>query len=94
MSDPVSWFVVEKGWKVVGSDGEHVGTVDELVGDTGNDIFNGLKVSVSLLGSPRYVPAERVAEIVEGEIRLDVPASEAKDLDDYDEPGESLEIRP
>jgi hypothetical protein len=40
MADPVSWFVIEPGWKVVDADGEQVGTVDEVVGDSGDDIFN------------------------------------------------------
>jgi len=55
--DPVSWFVVEKGWKVVGADGADVGTVDEVLGDSGTGIFNGLSVSTGLLSRPRYVPA-------------------------------------
>ena len=34
MGDPVSWFVIEPGWKVVDSGGEEVGSVDEVVGDS------------------------------------------------------------
>ena len=70
---PVSWLVIEPGWSVVSADGEEIGKVEEVVGDTGEDIFNGLAVSTGLLGKPKYVPSERVAEIVEGEIRLDLP---------------------
>ena len=33
MPDPVSWFVVERGWEVVGSDGSKLGTVEEMLGD-------------------------------------------------------------
>ena len=33
MSDPVSWLLVEPGWKVVASEGSEVGKVDEVVGD-------------------------------------------------------------
>lgn len=94
MADPVSWFVVERGWKVVGADGKQIGTVEELVGDTGSDIFNGLRIAVSRMGASRYVPAERVTEIVEGEVRLDLTAQQARELGAYREPGDSLEIRP
>jgi hypothetical protein len=72
MSDPVSWFVIERGWTVVAADGAEVGKIEELVGDTGQDIFNGLTISTSLLGEPKYVPSERVASIVEGRVELDL----------------------
>ena len=70
--DPVSWLLVEKGWDVVGRDGETIGTVDEVLGDEEADIFNGLAVSPGLLGRARYVPAERVTRIVEGRVELDL----------------------
>jgi hypothetical protein len=94
VADPASWLVVEPGWKVVTADGAEVGRVEEVVGDTGEDIFNGLAVSTGLLGKPKYVPAERVAEIVEGEIRLDLPSSAVEHLDDHDPQPPSEELRP
>ena len=54
-NDPVSWFVIEPGWRVVDAQGEDVGSVDEVVGDSSDDIFNGLSISTSMLGRPRYV---------------------------------------
>lgn len=71
--EPVSWLVVERGWRVLGRDGDELGTVDEVLGDEEADIFNGLRVHSGLLGKPTYVPAERVAEIREGEVVLDGP---------------------
>lgn len=71
MSEPVSWFVVEPGWRVLGPGGEELGTVDEVLGDEEADIFNGLRVHSRPLAAPTYVPAERVTEIREGEIVLD-----------------------
>jgi len=68
--DPVSWLVIESGWKVVDSQGEEVGSVDEVVGDSSNDIFNGLSISTSLLGRPRYVPSEQVGTITQGRVQL------------------------
>ena len=60
MPDPVSWFVVDRGWEVVGSDGSKLGTVEEVLGDTELDVFDGLSVATWLLGKPRYVPSELV----------------------------------
>lgn len=84
MADPVSWLVIEPGWKVVAADGSDVGRVEEVVGDEENDIFNGLAVNTGMLGKPKVVPSENVAEIVEGEIRLDLPAEAIDRLDDHE----------
>ena len=91
--DPVSWLVIESGWKVVGRDGEELGTVHEVVGDTGKDIFNGLAVSPGLLRGSRYVPAERVAQIVDGRVELDLSAEDFDRLDEHGEQPPSAEIR-
>ena len=93
MSDPVSWLVIERGWTVVAADGAQVGTVHEVVGDTGKDIFNGLAVSPGLLRSSRYVPAERVRSITEGRIELDVTSEDFARLDEHGEQRPSAEIR-
>jgi hypothetical protein len=94
MADPVSWLVIEPGWRVVAADGSEVGRVDEIVGDTGEDIFNGLAVASGLLGRPKYVPAERVKGIVEGEVRLDVPADAIEHLNDHEPQPPSSQFRP
>ena len=86
--------MIEPGWTVVAADGTEVGQVDEVVGDTGTDIFNGLAVSTSLLGRSKYVPAERVAEIREGEVELDLPVETIEQLDDHEPQPPSTEIRP
>jgi uncharacterized protein YrrD len=85
--------MIEPGWPVVSADGEEIGKVEEVVGDTGNDIFNGLAVSTGLLGKPKYMPSERVAEIVEGEIRLDLPADALDSLADHEPQPPSTELR-
>jgi hypothetical protein len=93
MGDPVSWLVIEKGWTVVSADGREVGHVDEIVGDSSLDIFNGLAISTGLLSASRYVPAERVAEITEERIQLDLREAEIDDLPKHEAPP-SAEIRP
>ncbi len=90
----VSWLVIEKGWEVVASDGTEIGKVHELVGDEGQDIFDGLAVSSGLFGKPCYVPAERVKRITDGRIELDLPGDEAQHLEEYKEPPPSEEILP
>jgi hypothetical protein len=79
--DPVSWLVIEPGWTVLARDGTDVGRIDEVIGDQEDDIFNGLAVTSGVLGRPKYVPAERVAEIVEGEVRLDLAPDAVEQLD-------------
>ena len=66
--DPVSWKVVERGWRVLDEAGEEIGRVDEITGDPEADIFDGVEISHGLLSKPEYVPSERVVEIREGEV--------------------------
>jgi Uncharacterized protein conserved in bacteria (DUF2171) len=80
MPDPVSWLVIERGWEVVDRDGGKVGRVEETLGDENADIFNGLVVATSLVGSPRYVSAEQVDEIREGRVRLALSPAEVDRL--------------
>src|SRR5712691_3923644 len=92
--DPVSWFVIEPGWKVVDAEEQEIGSVDEVVGDSNNDIFNGLAIATSLLGKPRYVPAEQVAEITEGSVRLQLTKEQVHALGEFEEPPTIAEILP
>jgi hypothetical protein len=79
MSDPVSWLLIEPGWKVVDAAGEELGSVARVDADEQKDIFSGLEVRTGLLSGTRYVPAERVARIVEGRIELDTTADALDD---------------
>jgi len=76
MPDPVSWMLIERGWSVVDADGRELGRVDEVLGDEDADIFNGLQILSGTLGTPTYVPAERVGEIVEGRVQLGLTKEE------------------
>jgi uncharacterized protein YrrD len=84
MPDPVAWLVVEPGWEVVASDGEKVGVVDEVLGDKNADIFDGLAVDQGLLKKAKYVPSERVGEIVEGRVTLDLSKAAFDALSEYE----------
>ncbi len=93
-SDPVSWLLIESGWKVVASDGTDVGKVEEIVGDTGTDIFNGLSISTGLMSKPKYVAAEWVRTITEGTVELDLPADAVDNLEDHEVQPPSEQFRP
>jgi hypothetical protein len=94
MADPVSWFMIRPGWKVVAADGSEVGAVDEVAGDDGHDIFDGLAIATSAFGKPRYVPSEQVGQIFEGEVHLLLTRDQADALGEYLEPPTTAEIEP
>ena len=94
MADPVSWLMIETGWKVLAADGTEVGKVDEVAGDSSADIFDGLAVATSALGKPRYVPAEEIASIEPGIVRLRLTRDRTEQLGEYLEPATSAEIEP
>jgi hypothetical protein len=92
--DPVSWFVIEAGWKVVDADGQEAGSVDEVVGDSSGDIFNGLSVSTGLLSRPVYVPSEQVGSITQRRVQLRLTKDEVRNLGEFEEPPTTAEIEP
>jgi hypothetical protein len=94
MADPVSWLMIEPGWRAVASDGTEVGRVNEVIGDSGEDIFNGLAVATSAVARPRYVPAEQVAGIVEGEVQLALSPEQVDALEEYRRPPTSSRVDP
>jgi len=94
MGDPISWLMIRTGWKVLAADGSDVGKVDEVAGDDTDDIFDGLAIATSAFGRPRYVPAEQIAEITEGAVRLSLTQEQVEGLGEYLEPATSAEIEP
>ena len=80
--DPVSWLVIEPRWKVHDAEGNHVGHVEEVVGDTNADIFNGLLISTGLFQGKRYVPAEQIGQITEELVHLTLTGDQVKQLSD------------
>ena len=90
--EPVSWIVIEPGWKVVGRDGEELGRVDEVIGDSNADIFNGLAVSPECCGvALRAGGARRRDRRGTGGARL--RRRQFKDLDEQPATPASAEIR-
>jgi hypothetical protein len=97
----VSWKVIQHGWAVISSDGEHVGVVFLVVGDENEDIFDGLAITHhggfafhNYADRPHYVEASRVGEIDDSErVSLTITADAAKHLPLHDVP-ESAIIEP
>lgn len=86
MSRPeVSWKAIERAARVWSSDGVEVGKVTEVTGDPDADIFNGLVVSLGMLGANRYLPAERVTGIWPDRIEIALTAEEAASLPEHEE---------
>jgi hypothetical protein len=89
VADPISWLVLEPAHKVVTSDGEQLGTVKEVLGDTVSDIFDGLLLTTGALGTDeRYVPAELVESIDTDAVHLTISAPESDRLEAFSPPGE------
>ncbi len=97
----VSWKSIQHGWDVLSSDGQHVGEVFLVVGDEGDDIFDGLAVTQhggafvfhNYVDRPHYASAAQVASIDEGRVTLALPAEQARHLPLHDAP-ESARIEP
>jgi len=68
--------------------------VEEVTGDSGRDIFDGLAIAFSALGSQHYVPAEQVGPITQGVVTLKLDETAIAHLADFDEPAEEEVIEP
>jgi hypothetical protein len=86
--------MIRPGWKVYASDGTEVGQVDEVTGDDNADIFDGLAVAASALGTPKYVPSENVTTITEGRVDLSLSSADFEGTSEFLEPATSAEIEP
>jgi hypothetical protein len=94
MADPVAWIMIERGWKVLASDGDELGRIHEVAGDENVDIFDGVVITTSVLGPKRYVPSEQVGEIYEGEVHVKLTNEQIEGLGAYEEPEVSEQIEP
>ena len=92
MADPVSWLLIEPGWRVLDSGGEDVGRVEAVTGDSGADIFDGLAIATGPLARPRYVAAEQVGAIEDGVVHLTLTKDAVAALAEYDEPAEQVDV--
>jgi hypothetical protein len=93
--------MIQHGWSVHSSDGEHLGVVFLVVGDENADIFDGLAITHhggfafhNYVDRPHYVEASQVGEIDDsGRVSLTITAEVARHLPPHDVP-ESTIIEP
>jgi hypothetical protein len=83
-TDPVSWYAIERGWRVTTLDGVSLGTVEEVQSDEELDIFHGLSVRVGIGRIPREVPAELVSAIEPGLVTVAILSDEIGTLPNVD----------
>ena len=79
-AEPVSWYAIEPGWKVITLDGVPVGSVDEVQSDEELDIFHGISVRVGIGRLPREVSSDLVSAIEEGTVTLGILSDEIGSL--------------
>ena len=94
MPDPVAWKLIEPGWRIVDAQGEELGRVREVTGDADADIFDGLAIDEGILSKERYVAAEHVGEIREGEVHLTLSRHEIESLERFTEPAPEEQVLP
>ena len=91
-AEPVSWLLIEPGWRVIDASGGDLGKIEAVTGDSDADIFDGLAVATGMLARPKYIPAEQVGAITDGTVQLRLERSAFDALGEYVEPAESIEV--
>lgn len=86
MAEQISWMTLEKGTRVVGSDGEEIGTVAVIVADRQQDIFSGIAISSGLFSGNRFVPADMIDRMEAESVQLTITSGDADArLDTYED---------
>lgn len=75
----VHYLAVERGTPVYGSDEVQVGTVDEMLDNAKEHIFDGVVIRMPG-GEQRFVDAPEVARTAERGVTLTITAAEAAEL--------------
>ena len=79
--DPISYQALEPGTPIVSSDDRELGTVERVIDNPKEHIFDGL---VMKAGERRvWVDAPEVARIAERRVTLTIDEQEARGLTDY-----------
>ena len=81
----VSWKAIEGDAVVFSSEGEAVGKVKQIVGDSDADVFTGLAISVDFMGPNRLVPSERVRAIWPDRVDVSMTKAQIEALEPYEE---------
>lgn len=82
--DPISYQALERGTPVVSSDEQELGTVERVIDNPKEHIFDGIVMRAG--DRDVWVDAPEVARITERRVTLTIDAAAATHLTDY-EPG-------
>ena len=80
-----SWRSIVYGTPVIGSDGERLGEVREVLGSDAEDIFHGLRVRLADQRRDVMIAADDVAEISRGGVRTSLTGPDVQATAPYDE---------
>jgi hypothetical protein len=79
--EPASYLTLREGCDVVSSDGEKVGTVQHVLADEEEDVFDGIVIDCHLgPGGLHFVDAPQVKECFERAVELSIPKAEVAQL--------------
>lgn len=81
---PIAWLALQEGTAIVGSDGEQIGKVGEVIADREKDIFSGITFKPGLMEAALFIPVDKIGDLTDTEVTLTIPASEAASLEQYD----------
>ena len=77
--DPISYMALPKGARIVGSDGEEIGRVSEVISDDQKDIFSGLTFKDGALSKEQFLPADLVDSMTTETVTLSVTSDVARE---------------
>jgi uncharacterized protein YrrD len=79
---PMSYLTLEPGTPVLSREGTKVGKVTRVLAEGAADIFDGIVIERGLLpiGAERFVAAEKIRQIYERGVVLDLTESEVEHL--------------
>jgi hypothetical protein len=80
----ISYKLLARGTPIHASDGTRLGTVDRVLENEREQIFDGIVMRAE--GGERFVDAPEVARITERRVTLSIDAAEAPELPEY-QPG-------
>ncbi len=93
LGNPVSYLVLADGTPVYSSDGETVGNVEHVLGDTETDIFDGIVLDTTVLpGGQKFVDAPQIERIYERGVVLTIDAAAAEKLPEPSENPAAMEV--
>jgi hypothetical protein len=94
MSDPgppTSYLALAEGTRVVGADGQQVGTVRHVLAATDKDVFDGLVLDTP--DGTRFADARFVGDLYENEARLTIDSGAAAALPEPSENPATVDVQ-